>query len=181
MGNPMARNLAKKGFSVTVFDKMESACLSLAKDPQILQGNGSSVVTIAKSIPEVAQKSDLIITMLPATTHVEQTYLGSLLKDVEKGERGKIFLDSSTIDPAMSKLIHAKFREKGSFFLDAPVSGGVLGADAGTLTFMVGNDSKDSLNPSILPILQAMGKNIVHCGEIGHGLVAKLCNNMVSE
>ena len=114
--------------------------------------------------------------MLPSSPHVRSVYLGEygVLAGVKPGTP---LIDSSTIDPLTSREVAMDAKAKGCPMVDAPVSGGVGGAEAGTLTFMVGGEAHDY--EAAKPILQAMGKNIVHCGGIGNGQVAKICNNMM--
>ena len=114
--------------------------------------------------------------MLPAAQHVKPVYLGDdgVLAGVAKGVP---LVDSSTIDPATAKLIGEAAAKQGNPFADAPVSGGVVGAQAGTLTFMVGAD--EALFETLRPVLSGMGKNMVRCGETGTGQIAKICNNLL--
>jgi 3-hydroxyisobutyrate dehydrogenase len=170
MGASMARNLIKssslKKHMVMVYDINKENMKSVAGDTGLLAG----------SIPELAANCDYIITMLPATAHVN-----SVLLDVENGvfrhaKKGALIIDSSTIDPLASKALHQQANDLSLRMLDAPVSGGVTGAAAGTLTFMVGGD-KSTLDDA-QDILESMGKNIVHCGGAGTGGVTKLCNNL---
>jgi 3-hydroxyisobutyrate dehydrogenase len=119
---------------------------------------------------------DVVITMLPSSPHVRSVYLSEY--GVLKGAKsGTPLIDSSTIDPLTARDVAMEAKARGCRMVDAPVSGGVGGAEAGTLTFMVGGDPADY--EAAKPILQAMGKNIVHCGGIGNGQVAKICNNMM--
>jgi len=131
---------------------------------------------VANNPAEVAEQSDTIITMLPNSSHVMECFNGGngILQTVKPGS---LLIDSSTIDPEVAKQIFTLADSKGSLFMDAPVSGGYLGAVAGTLTFMVGAGEKEF--DGAKPILSMMGKNIVRCGDIGSGLIAKLCNNML--
>jgi 3-hydroxyisobutyrate dehydrogenase len=119
---------------------------------------------------------ELVVTMLPSSPHVRSVYLGEhgILAHVAPGTP---LIDCSTIDPLTAREVAMDAKAKGCAMLDAPVSGGVGGAEAGTLTFMVGGDAKDFERAR--PVLQAMGKNIVHCGGSGNGQVAKICNNMM--
>jgi 3-hydroxyisobutyrate dehydrogenase len=119
---------------------------------------------------------EVVITMLPSSPHVRSVYLGEygILKGAAPGTP---LIDSSTIDPLTAREVAMDAKAKGCPMVDAPVSGGVAGAEAGTLTFMVGGDAKDF--EIARPVLQSMGKNIVHCGGIGNGQVAKICNNMM--
>ncbi|MCY1269186.1 3-hydroxyisobutyrate dehydrogenase [compost metagenome] len=167
MGGPMAANLLKAGYDVTVFDLSASAV-------QNLVGQGAKSVA---SPAEVARADvELILTMLPAAQHVKQVYLGDdgLLANVQPGV---LLIDSSTIDPHSAREVAAAARAHGNPMLDAPVSGGTAGAAAGTLTFMVGGEQADFERAQ--PVLAAMGKNIVHCGAAGNGQVAKVANNML--
>ncbi len=167
MGGPMAHNLIKAGHQLTVFDLSQAAVASLVEA-------GASA---APSIAALAGSDvEMIITMLPAAQHVKGVYLGEdgLLAHAAPQVR---LIDSSTIDPLSAREVAAAAAAKGNRMLDAPVSGGTGGASAGTLTFMVGGDQADF--DIALPILQAMGKNIVHCGPSGNGQVAKVANNML--
>ncbi|GGI90556.1 3-hydroxyisobutyrate dehydrogenase [Halopseudomonas pertucinogena] len=167
MGGPMARNLLKAGHQLTVSDLSQSAVAGLVEA-------GASA---AASIAELARSDvEMIITMLPAAPHVKSVYLGEdgLLANVAPQVR---LIDSSTIDPMSAREVAAAAEKQGNRMVDAPVSGGTGGATAGTLTFMVGGDKADF--DVALPVLQAMGKNIVHCGPSGNGQVAKVANNML--
>lgn len=167
MGGPMARNLLKAGHRLSVHDVSSEAV------EELTSAGASSV----ESVTKLAQSgAELIITMLPAASHVKAVYLGEngLLASVAPGVR---LIDSSTIDPMSARDVASAALEQGNPMLDAPVSGGTGGAEAGTLTFMVGGSDADF--EAALPILQAMGKNIVHCGAAGNGQVAKVANNML--
>ena len=167
MGGPMAHNLLKAGHQLTVFDLSQAAVANLVEA-------GASA---APSIAALAGGDvELIITMLPAAQHVKGVYLGEdgLLAHVAPEVR---LIDSSTIDPMSAREVAAAALANGNSMIDAPVSGGTGGATAGTLTFMVGGEQADF--DIALPILQAMGKNIVHCGPSGNGQVAKVANNML--
>ena len=135
----------------------------------------------AESVEVIAEKCNVIITMLPATAHVEEVLLG---KNADKNEGvlknakpGTIIIDSSTINPSNCQELHKKAAEYGCSMLDAPVSGGVTGAAAGTLTLMIGGD-KEKME-QVRAVFEAMGSNLIHCGAPGGGEVAKLCNNML--
>jgi len=119
---------------------------------------------------------DLVITMLPSSPHVRSVYMGDfgVFSTVKPGTP---LIDCSTIDPLTSREVAMDAKAKSCPMVDAPVSGGVGGAEAGTLTFMVGGEARDF--EAAKPVLQAMGKNIVHCGGAGNGQVAKICNNMM--
>lgn len=167
MGAPMVRNLVKAGHRLTVFDllaaSVDQACEAGAQAAESAQA-------VAKVNPE------LLITMLPGPVQVRNLYLGEegLLTNAKPGMR---FVDCSTIDPQTSREVAAAAESYGHTILDAPVSGGTGGAEAGTLTFMVGGSSSEF--EAVQPVLAAMGKNIVHCGGAGNGQVAKVANNML--
>ncbi len=166
MGEPMARNLLKHGHALRVYD--------LAPDPvRALAGAGAAAAT---SAADCARGSELVITMLPSSPHVRSAYLGEsgVLSGVA---RGTLLVDCSTIDPLTAREVAMDARAKGCAMLDAPVSGGVGGAEAATLTFMVGGESKDF--EAARPVLRCMGANVVHCGGSGNGQVAKICNNLM--
>ena len=166
MGNPMARNLLKHGHALKIYDVVPDLVKKLA-------GEG---VEVATSAADCAKGVEVVITMLPSSPHVRSVYLSEY--GVLKGAApGTALIDSSTIDPLTSREVAMDAKAKGCPMVDAPVSGGVGGAEAGTLTFMVGGETKDF--DAAKPILQAMGKNIVHCGGAGNGQVAKICNNMM--
>jgi len=130
----------------------------------------------ATSPTEIAQKSQVVITMLPSSPHVLDVYVKgkqNLLKGLQKDQ---VFIDASTIDPSIAREVYEFVKKAGGALLDAPVSGGINGAANATLTFMVGGD-KDTFDKAN-PILKLMGKTIVHCGGPGNGQVAKVCNNL---
>ena len=163
MGGPMAANLVRANHEVEGFDLCEAA-RTTAK---------AAGITIAQSAVDAVRTAEFVITMLPAGAHVLRVY-GELL-----GHAGNdaLFIDSSTIDVDSARSAHTQAAAAGMRTLDAPVSGGVGGATAGTLTFMVGGDTP-AFNAA-QPILTAMGKRIVHCGTAGAGQAAKICNNMI--
>ena len=165
MGGPMAANLQQAGHRVTAFDLNPDA---LAKARQ--QG-----VRTASSAAEAVEGATVVVSMLPASRHVESLYLGSdgLLARLAGGT---LVIDCSTIAPASAQKVAAEAAARGHAMLDAPVSGGTAGAAAGTLTFIVGGDA--ATLERARPVLQGMGKNIFHMGDAGAGQVAKLCNNM---
>src|SRR5262249_11765531 len=167
MGQPMLANLVKKGFQATAYDAVPAAL-----DAAVRLG-----AERAGSAAEAAEASDLVITMLPSSANVEAAYLGpgGVIQGVVAG---RLCGDTSTIDPWASQRVAAKLGERSVRFLDAPVSGGVGGADAGTLAIMVGGDAADL--EEARAALAAMGSNIIHVGAIGAGEVAKLCNNLIS-
>lgn len=166
MGLPMARNLLKAGFAVNAYDLVQSAIDTLA-------GEGANP---AGSAQETLAGADALITMLPASRHVEELYLG------EQGLLDRIapdclVLECSTIAPESARKVHGAARERGLQMLDAPVSGGTAGAAAGTLTFMVGGEA--AILEKAQPIFAAMGRNIFHAGPDGAGQLAKACNNQL--
>jgi 3-hydroxyisobutyrate dehydrogenase len=165
MGGPMAANLVKAGHTLRVFDLVPAAVAAAV---------AAGAVAAADAIDAVAD-AEAVITMLPASRHVEALYLGA---DgvVARAAPGALLIDSSTIAPASVRKVAEAAAARGLAMLDAPVSGGTAGAAAGTLTFMVGGES-DALERA-RPLLSAMGKNIFHMGASGAGQVAKLCNNM---
>lgn len=167
MGNPMARNLLKHGHTLKVFDVM----------PDLVKKLADLGAETATSPATCAQGVELVITMLPSSPHVRSVYTGKGTGILNGVPPGVLLIDSSTIDPHTSRDVAMDARAHGNNMVDAPVSGGTGGAEAGTLTFMVGGDIADFEKAK--PILQCMGKNIVHCGGAGNGQVAKICNNMM--
>ena len=166
MGAPMAENLLKAGYALSVYDLSAEAI-------QRLQQAGASV---ADSPKEAASNAQVVISMLPAGQHVHSVYLGDngLLAELPKGT---LVIDSSTIAAADARVVAEAASKLGIDFLDAPVSGGTGGAIAGSLTFIVGGS--DDAFTKAEPILAVMGKNIFHAGDHGAGQVAKICNNML--
>jgi 3-hydroxyisobutyrate dehydrogenase len=167
MGAPMAANLAKAGHRVRGYDINAAAVRALA----------ASGIETSASASEAARGADIVITMLPAGEHVREVWLnqGGLI-DAVKGTT-PLLIDCSTIDVESARTVTEAARVAGLEMLDAPVSGGVGGATAATLTFMVGGS--EAAFARGLPALQAMGKNIVHAGGPGAGQAAKICNNMM--
>ncbi|RQP26691.1 3-hydroxyisobutyrate dehydrogenase [Piscinibacter terrae] len=165
MGLPMACNLQKTGCTVHAFDLSSQACTKARE-----LGLG-----VAASAREAAEGAAVVVSMLPASRHVESLYLGDdgLLAVLPAGT---LVIDSSTIAPATVQAVARAAAARGVLMLDAPVSGGTVGAAAGTLTFIVGGPA--STLEAARPVLQGMGKNIFHMGDSGAGQVAKLCNNM---
>ena len=166
MGGPMARNLVRAGHELKVYDIVEDAV-----NPAVQTGARG-----ATSVKDAASEVDIVITMLPVGANVREAFLDDGI--IEAASPGTLLIDSSTIDVASARAAHEAAAEAGFEMLDAPVSGGVVGADAGTLTFMCGGEP--STFARARPILEAMGKNIVHCGAPGLGQVTKICNNMVA-
>ena len=167
MGAPMAANLVKAGHRVTGYDINAEAMRALA----------ASGGHVAGSAAEAAKGADFVITMLPAGEHVREVWLhqGGLIEAVKGGK--PLLIDCSTIDVESARVVTEAARVAGFEMLDAPVSGGVGGATAATLTFMVGGS--EAAFARGLPVLQAMGKNIVLAGGPGAGQAAKICNNMM--
>lgn len=165
MGSPMAANLVKAGHSVKGYDIMEANLTAAAE-------HGVTTVT---SAGEAATAADCVITMLPAGAHVLQVYGedGALAA----ANSGTLFIDCSTIDVNSARTAHEMAAEKGMLSLDSPVSGGVGGAEGGTLTLMAGG-SKAAYDKAA-PILEAVSQKVVHCGDAGAGQSAKICNNML--
>lgn len=166
MGGPMAHNLVKAGHTVTGFDLSADALKALA----------AAGGTAASSAAEAVAGAEVVVSMLPASQHVAGLYLGEagLFSQLPAGT---LVIDSSTIAAETSRQVGKAAAEKGIKFLDAPVSGGVGGAIAGTLSFIVGGSAADFAQAK--PLLENMGKNIFHAGEAGAGQVAKACNNML--
>lgn len=165
MGGPMAVNLIKAGYPVRVFDLV----------PAALDAARSAGAHVAANAADAVDGAAVVISMLPASRHVEGLYLGddALLEAIPPDA---LVIDCSTIDPASARKVAAAAAQRGLAMLDAPVSGGTAGAAAGTLTFIVGGSSEALKRAQ--PVLSAMGKNIFHMGDVGAGQVAKLCNNM---
>ncbi len=166
MGGPMARNLIKAGHTLKVFDVVQSSVDGLV-------GAGATAVA---SAGEAASGVDAVVTMLPAGPEVRSVYMdaGGV---IESAAKGTLLIDCTTADVESSRLVNAAASEAGHDMIDGPVSGGVGGAEAGTLTIMVGGS--DAAFGRAKPILEAMGKNIVHTGGPGNGQAAKMCNNMM--
>lgn len=166
MGLPMAKNLVAAGHDVTGFDLSADA----------LAGLSSAGGHAAASASDAVKDAEIIVTALPAARHVKAIYCGQggLLDTAPKGS---IFVDCSTIDTKSAREVIAEAEDRGQHMVDSPMSGGVGGAQAGTLTFMVGGS--DAAFAAAKPVLDAMGKNIFHAGGPGAGSAAKICNNMM--
>lgn len=166
MGGPMAANLAKAGHDVRGFD------LSIDVRNKLEAAGGNACASVA----DAAKGADVIVSMLPAGKHVREVYTdkNGVLANVNAGA---ILIDSSTIDVQSARDVAVAADEAGMHMIDAPVSGGVAGAAAGTLTFMVGGS--DEAFAGAKPYLDIMGKTIVHAGGAGNGQAAKICNNMM--
>ena len=167
MGQPMLANLVKHGHQVVAYDVVEAA----------LAGAVKAGAARAASSAAAARESELVITILPSSSHVESVYLGQggVLEGVAAG---RLCIDMSTIDPSVSRRVAEAVAKRGARFIDAPVSGGVPRATDGTLAIMVGGDARDF--EEARPVLAAMGANIIHVGPVGAGEVAKLCNNLIA-
>ncbi|NIK34739.1 3-hydroxyisobutyrate dehydrogenase [Xanthomonas arboricola] len=165
MGGPMAANLSKAGHQLRVFDLVPAAL-----DAAVAAGAHA-----ASSAHDTLADAEIVISMLPASRHVEALYLGEagILAQIPAAA---LVIDCSTIAPASARKLAAEAQARGLAILDAPVSGGTAGAAAGSLTFIVGGAAQ--VLERARPVLQAMGKNIFHVGDNGAGQVAKLCNNM---
>ncbi|MBI2161959.1 MAG: 3-hydroxyisobutyrate dehydrogenase [Candidatus Rokubacteria bacterium] len=167
MGQPMLSNLLKKGHSVVAYDIVEAA----------LEGAVKRGATRAGSAAEAAKASELVVTMLPSSSHVETAYLraGGVLEGIASG---RLCIDMSTADPAASRRVAEAAKQRGVRFIDAPVSGGVPRAEEGTLAIMVGGEARDFEEAK--PVLACLGANIIHVGPVGSGEVAKICNNLIA-
>ena len=166
MGSHMAINLIKKGHNLMLYD-LSKENTDKAKEIG---------VNIMSSPKEVSQSAEIVITMLPAGQHVKSAYLGE--SGLFEGARsGSIFVDCTTCEPNVSLLIASEAYKVNATYLDSPVSGGVGSARDAKLTFMVGGP-KEGLE-KVRHLLNIMGKNVIHCGEVGMGEAAKICNNMM--
>ncbi|MBD2034779.1 2-hydroxy-3-oxopropionate reductase [Leptolyngbya sp. FACHB-321] len=166
MGKPMARNLLKAGYPLVVYNRSRPAMEALAAEGAVL----------ADSPKAVAEQVDVVISCVSDSPDVEAVALGSN-GIIEGAKPGLLYVDMSTIAPATARQVYTALKVKGVDALDAPVSGGDIGAQQGTLSIMVGGD--EPAFQRSLPILQAMGKNIVYIGEAGAGQVTKACNQIV--
>ncbi|XP_070529139.1 3-hydroxyisobutyrate dehydrogenase, mitochondrial isoform X1 [Cardiocondyla obscurior] len=166
MGSHMAKNLLKMKCELTVYDSNKSAVINL------MEAGANS----ASNLAQVSRDAQVIISMLPSNEHVLDVYTGEN-GILSAAKSNTLLIDSSTVDPSVSQLVALQAQERNLRFIDSPVSGGVNAAKDGTLTFMVGgtemnfNDAKS--------ILETLGSRIVHCGDVGMGQAAKLCNNML--
>lgn len=169
MGAPMANNLLSAGLKVQVFDLVTELAKPLA----------AAGAKVCDSIEQVLMGADAVVTMLPAGEHVTAVYLGGngCQGIVNYVGESTLLIDSSTIDPKSARLVAAKAKERGIDFADAPVSGGVAGASAGTLTFIVGGSEQAFIRAE--RVLKHMGKNIFHAGDSGCGQMGKICNNLM--
>jgi 3-hydroxyisobutyrate dehydrogenase len=163
MGNPMAANLVKAGYTVHGFDLVPENLKTARDNGVLVMANGVAA----------AKDAEVVITMLPAGKHVLSVYE----EIAPKAAEGTLFIDSSTIDVDSARKAHALAAKHGLLSIDAPVSGGTGGAAAGTLTFMAGGSKEAFVKAE--PVLQPMAGRIVHCGDAGAGQAAKICNNMI--
>jgi 3-hydroxyisobutyrate dehydrogenase len=163
MGAPMAENLVKGGHGVHAYDLV----------PALREALAAKGVGIAADAPSAASAAEVVVTMLPAGHHVLEVWRETL----PAAKPGSLFIDCSTVDVASARQAHALAAERGMMSLDAPVSGGTGGARAATLTFMAGGEGAAFARAK--PLLEMMGKKIVHCGGAGAGQAAKICNNMI--
>lgn len=166
MGKPITRNLLKAGFQVTVHNRSRPAIDELVEAGAVDGGSAAGV----------AEAADIVFTSLPDPAAVRNVYLedGGLVGAAQKGQ---IFIDTSTIDPGLSRQLAEEFGKIGAGFLDAPVSGGVAGAEAGTLTVMIGGDAEAFAKAE--PVLSAIGQKLHHVGPSGAGTVIKLANQLL--
>ncbi|MGR5069339.1 MULTISPECIES: 3-hydroxyisobutyrate dehydrogenase [Vibrio] len=170
MGSPMAQNLLASGFNVQVFDLDVNAAKQLEPFGAI----------VAQSLEEVVDGASTVITMLPTGIHVRSVYLGDLHGGVgvlNLVSEKTLLIDCSTVDPDSARLVANEAANKHLLFVDSPVSGGVAGANAATLTFIVGGT--DEAFSKANAILRYMGKNVFHAGKAGDGQMAKICNNLM--
>lgn len=165
MGKPMALNLIKAGYSLVVSDQNKAAGELVEAGAESLAGNKA-----------IAEQCDIIITMLPDSPEVEAVVLGEG-GVIEGIKEGSLFIDMSTIAPSTAKKVYEKMQEKGVEALDAPVSGGQVGAESGSVSFMVGGSEKAFQRAR--PLFEVMGKNIVRIGEAGAGQITKACNQII--
>jgi 3-hydroxyisobutyrate dehydrogenase len=163
MGLPMARNLAKAGHKVQGFD---------VRPPQL---TGDGALSLAASNKAALKGAETVITMLPAGPQVAEAYLADGI--LAHAQKGALLIDCSTIDVKTAREVGYEAQERGYLMVDAPVSGGVGGAEGASLTFMVGGEKAGFERAT--PVLEAMGKKIVHTGASGNGQAAKICNNMI--
>ncbi len=166
MGRPMSLNLLKAGFPLVVWNRTPSKVDSVVKAGAVLGGSPA----------DVASRSDVVITMVSDSPDVEQVVLGPG-GVIEGARRGSVVVDMSTISPAVTRSIAQRLAAKGVAMLDAPVSGGTGGAQNATLSIMAGGDPE--VLERCMPVFQAMGQRVTHCGPIGMGQVTKLVNQII--
>lgn len=166
MGLPMCANLLKAGHAVTAYD------LVAAHLEKAVAAGAAGATSVAGCVAQ----AEAVVTMLPSSPHVRSVYCGES-GVIARAARGALLVDCSTIDPQVAREVAFDALARGLMMVDAPVSGGTAGAQAGTLTFMVGGSGKEF--EAARPLLACMGANVVHCGASGNGQVAKICNNMM--
>jgi 3-hydroxyisobutyrate dehydrogenase len=167
MGNPMALNILKMGFALTVFDM----------NPKTMQGLTEAGAKGASSVTEAIANADVVLTSLPGSPEVEPFYLAAG-GAIEKAKPGAVLIDLSSVLPSTPRKIEARAKARGLKFLEAPVSGGVTGARAATLAVMTGGDA--AILEQVRPVLSAIGQNIYHVGPSGSANTLKAINNMMS-
>jgi 3-hydroxyisobutyrate dehydrogenase len=170
MGQHMARHVAEAGHSVAAFDLRPESVAELT--------TSSSNAHRASSVSEVAQAAEIVFTSLPGPPEVESvaTSPDGLLESMRSGS---VYIDLSSNSPTLVRRLHKQFADKGIALLDAPVAGGVTGAEAGTLSVMVGGDR--DVFERVQPVLKAIGTKVFYCGAVGNGAITKLCNNLSSQ
>lgn len=166
MGGPMARNLARAGHEVKGFDLSQDA----------LQAARKAGIEVLDKASDAARSVDVLFSMLPAGPQVREVYLGAE-GAIALAEKGTVMIDSSTCDVTSARVVHEAAAEAGMLMVDAPVSGGIAGAEAGSLTMMVGGS--DAAFDAAKPYLEIVGGRVIHAGPAGNGQVAKVCNNMI--
>lgn len=166
MGGPMALNLVKAGYPLTVYDVVPAAVETLV----------AAGATAAKTIAETVADADVVISMLPGDKHVRQVYIGGE-GVIENAKNKPLLIDCSTISAQAAQEVAAAAKAKGLEMIDAPVSGGTAGAAGATLTFIIGGTAESFEKAK--PVLEKMGKNFFHAGGNGAGQIAKICNNML--
>ncbi|KAI9501561.1 hypothetical protein GGI25_005536 [Coemansia spiralis] len=175
MGFYMAKHLQAKANKPFIIYDVDSSAISRFTDD--IGPSASTSIKVASSPADLASQVSVIVTALPESSHVKSAYLGSdgIIKGITKGT---LCIDSSTIDTSVSIDVSQKVIATGARAVDAPISGGIMGAKAATLTFMVGSENTKDYKRA-KAYLEKMGKNVVHCGNLGAGQAAKICNNML--
>jgi 3-hydroxyisobutyrate dehydrogenase len=166
MGRPMAENLVRAGYALTVFNRTREVADSMEVE----------LVSLADSPAQVAEKSEIVITMVTDSAAVEEV-IGGPVGVIQGIKPGSVVVDMSTISPAVEKALDAELRSRSATLVDAPVSGGDVGAIKGTLAIMAGG-SKEAFE-RVLPLFEAMGKTVTYCGPVGNGQLTKLCNQIL--
>jgi len=166
MGKPMAKNLVRAGYALTVYNRTRAAAEALAGE----------LVSIADSPSQVAERSDIVITIVTDSAAVEEV-IGGPEGVIQGIKPGSVVVDMSTISPAVERTLDKELRSRSATLVDAPVSGGDVGAIKGTLAIMAGGTRKAF--DRVLPLFEAMGKTITYCGPVGNGQLTKLCNQIL--